>query len=104
MHIFLVTQYFPPEVGAAPSRWGDYVQIMLSRGHKVTVLCEIPKLSIWQIFFSGYKFRWIKKETISKNFIIYRSAVFANDRSTSVKKLLHYLSFAFSSIINSFSG
>ena len=101
MHIFLVTQYFPPEVGAAPSRWGDYVQIMLSRGHKVTVLCEIPNYPYGK-FFSGYKFRWIKKETISKNFIIYRSAVFANDRSTSVKKLLHYLSFAFSSIINSF--
>ena len=59
MHIFLVTQYFPPEVGAAPSRWGDYVQIMLSRGHKVTVLCEIPNYPYGKFFldinFAGSK-------------------------------------------------
>ena len=100
MHIFLVTQYFPPEIGASASRWGDYIQIMLSKGHRVTVLCEIPNYPYGK-FFRGYNFRWIKKETINNNFIIYRSAVFCNDRSTTFKKLLHYLSFSFSAIINS---
>ena len=101
MHVFIITQYFPPEVGASASRWGDYTDIMLSKGHKVTVLCEMPNYPHGKIF-SGYKNSWQKKEVISENFTIIRSAVIANDRSTSLKKLLHYISFAFVAIINAF--
>ncbi|HIC83368.1 MAG TPA: glycosyltransferase WbuB, partial [Candidatus Marinimicrobia bacterium] len=42
MHVLLITQYFPPEIGAAATRWGDYVKILNSMGHRVTVLCEMP--------------------------------------------------------------
>jgi hypothetical protein len=38
MHVLLITQYFPPEIGAAATRWGDYVQILIKKGHRVTVL------------------------------------------------------------------
>ena len=94
MHVFLITQYYPPEIGASASRWGDYTDIMLNQGHKVTVLCEMPNYPYGKIF-PGYKNVWKKKEVISENFTIIRSAVIANDRSTSLKKLLHYISFAF---------
>ena len=42
MHVLLITQYFPPEIGAAASRWGDYTEILVKKGYKVTVLCETP--------------------------------------------------------------
>ena len=40
MHVFIITQYFPPEIGASASRWGDYADILIKQNHEVTVLCE----------------------------------------------------------------
>ena len=100
MHVFLVTQYFPPEIGAAASRWGDFTQILLSQGHKVTVLCETPNYPRGQVF-KGYKKRFVSEEVISQNFKIIRSGVIINNRISSFKKLLHYISFAFTATINS---
>jgi len=101
MNIFLITQYFPPEIGASASRWGDYTDIMLSQGHKVTVLCEMPNYPYGKMF-PGYNNKWIAREVVSENYTIIRSATIANDRSTSIKKLLHYIYFAFSATINAF--
>ena len=36
MHFLLITQYFHPEIGAAASRWGDYVKLLIDKGHKVS--------------------------------------------------------------------
>ena len=33
MRVLLITQYFPPEIGAAASRWGDYTKILIEKGH-----------------------------------------------------------------------
>ena len=54
MHVLLITQYFPPEIGAAASRWGDYTKILINQGHKVTVLCEAPNYPIGTLY-NGYK-------------------------------------------------
>lgn len=99
MHVFLITQYFPPEIGAAASRWGDYTQIMLKQGHSVTVLCETPNYPTGKVF-KGYQKKFFFEEKLSRKFKIIRSGVIVNDRSTSIKKLLHYISFAISAIIN----
>ncbi|MBL7110226.1 MAG: glycosyltransferase WbuB, partial [Candidatus Marinimicrobia bacterium] len=42
MKILIISQYHPPEMGAAAMRWNDYAQILSKIGHKVTVLSEIP--------------------------------------------------------------
>jgi glycosyltransferase involved in cell wall biosynthesis len=101
MHLFLITQYFHPEIGAAASRWGDYVKLLIDKGHKVTVLCEMPNYPKGK-FFDGYKNEWFKKEIISNNLIIIRSGVWANNRKSTFKLLGNYLSFAFTGLINSF--
>ena len=61
MHLFLVTQYYPPEIGAAPSRWGDYVNLLIKKGHKVTVLCQTPNYPKGNIF-DGYENKWFNKD------------------------------------------
>ena len=66
MHVFLITQYFHPEIGAAASRWGDYVKLLTEKGHKVTVLCEMPNYPQGKLF-DGYKNEWFKKEIVSNN-------------------------------------
>ncbi len=100
MHVFLITQYFPPEVGAAASRWGDYTEILLNKDYKVTVLCQTPNYPSGKIY-KGYKKKFYYEELISNNYRIVRSGVMINNRATSLKKILQYVSFAFSAIINS---
>ena len=60
MHFLLITQYFHPEIGAAASRWGDYVKLLIDKGHKVTVLCGMPNYPYGK-FFDGIKINGIKK-------------------------------------------
>ena len=64
MHIFIITQYYPPETGAAASRWGDYTDELIKLGHNITVLCQSPNYPKGT-YFPGYKLSWIKKEIIS---------------------------------------
>ena len=101
MHFLLITQYFHPEIGAAASRWGDYVKLLIDKGHKVTVLCGMPNYPHGK-FFDGYKNQWSKKEILSNNLIIIRSGVWANNRSSIFKLLGNYLSFVLTGLVNSF--
>tara|TARA_Y100000310_G_scaffold258062_1_gene266329 strand:+ start:1168 stop:2403 length:1236 start_codon:yes stop_codon:yes gene_type:complete len=99
MHVFLITQYFPPEIGAAAIRWGDYVKILTQKGHRVTVLCEMPNYPLGT-YFPGYKRQGVKRENVSPKLTIIRSFAWANDRSSAIKKLGHYIIFMFSAFIN----
>ena len=101
MHIFIITQYYPPETGAAASRWGDYTDELIKLGHNITVLCQSPNYPKGR-YFPGYKLSWIKKEIISPNLTIIRSANIANERKSFFQKIIYYLVFMFSGIINSF--
>jgi glycosyltransferase involved in cell wall biosynthesis len=99
MHVLLITQYFPPEIGAAATRWGDYVKILNKKGHRVTVLCEMPNYPLGE-YFPGYKREWVRQERISPNLTIIRTFAWANNRKTTIKKLGHYIVFMLSGFIN----
>ena len=100
MHVFLITQYFHPEIGAAASRWGDYVNLLIKKGHMVTVLCQMPNYP-HGIIFEGYKNQWVKKEKLSNNLTIIRCGVWANNRRSTIKILGNYFSFVVVGFINS---
>jgi glycosyltransferase involved in cell wall biosynthesis len=42
LRILLLSQYFPPEVGATQSRMQAFAEHLAARGHQVTVICEFP--------------------------------------------------------------
>jgi glycosyltransferase involved in cell wall biosynthesis len=42
LRIVLVSQYFPPEVGATQSRMQAFAEHLAARGHEVTVIAEFP--------------------------------------------------------------
>ncbi len=42
LRIILLSQYFPPEVGATQSRMQSFAEHLAARGHQVTVICEFP--------------------------------------------------------------
>ena len=100
MHVFIITQYFPPEIGASASRWGDYADILLKQNHKVTVLCEAPHYPN-ENYYPGYKNKWSLVEKKSSSFTVIRSKAFSSNRKSSFKKICHYLVFMISAIINS---
>ena len=100
MHVFIITQYFPPEIGASASRWGDYSDILIKQNHKVTILCETPHYP-HNKFKMGYKNSWASVESKSPNLTIIRSKAFASNRKSFIKKIIHYLVFMLSAITNS---
>jgi len=99
MHVFIITQYFPPEIGAAATRWGDYTNILVKQGHRVTVLCEMPNYPLGE-YFPGYKRQWVKREHISPNLTVIRSFTWATNRRSMTKRLGNYLVFMLSGLIN----
>src|SRR6266481_743895 len=42
MRVLYLSQYFPPEVGATQTRAAEMSRYLASRGHKVTVVTEVP--------------------------------------------------------------
>ena len=42
LRIVIVSQYFPPEIGATQSRMQSFAEYLADRGHRVTVICEFP--------------------------------------------------------------
>lgn len=42
LRVLLLSQYFPPEVGATQSRMQAFAEYLAARGHQVTVICEFP--------------------------------------------------------------
>ena len=98
MHVFIITQYYPPEIGAAASRWGDFSEILLKQGYKVTILCESPHYP-HDKYYKGFSNSWLSRKK-SLNFTIIRSKAFASNRKNTLKKLAHYFVFMFSAITN----
>lgn len=46
MHILIITNYFPPEVGAASYLYQDLAETLIDRGHSVTVVTGFPRYRI----------------------------------------------------------
>ncbi len=101
MHIVIVTQYFPPEIGAAATRWGEYSRILTDMGHKVTVLCEMPNYPAG-VYYKGYRNRWVHAEKTNPGLSIIRTYVWANSRESVFEKMGHYLTFMVSALHISF--
>ncbi len=99
MHLLIVTQYFPPEIGALATRWGDFSKILADLDHKVTILCESPHYPN-EKYYPGFKNSFISINNINSNLTVIHSKAFASDRKTSLKKLCHYIIFMLSAIFN----
>ena len=68
MHLFIISQYYPPETGALATRWGDYSKLLVDLG---------PDFMIGEGL-------WFKSTIVFAPFIIAGSC----DRTTTVFSLL----------------
>ena len=92
MRILFLTQYYPPEVGAAQNRLSRLATFLKQSGHTVTVLTALPNYPIGAIY-EGYKDRLVVGE-IKDGITVIRTWLYTRRNLKFVGRLINYLSFS----------
>lgn len=95
MRIGILTQYFPPEMGAPQARLYELAVRLKERGHQITVLTAMPNYPTGKVF-PEYKWRLLAKEEMDGLRII-RTAIYPSRSSNLLVRLFSYMSFVISS-------
>jgi glycosyltransferase involved in cell wall biosynthesis len=90
--VLVVSQYFPPELGAAQNRVGAFVSGLAIRGHELTVVCEQPNHPAG-IYHPGYGRRPVVVER-DGSVTLRRLWVAASPHKTKLRRIGFYGSFA----------
>lgn len=90
--IFVVSNYFTPEIGAAPNRITSLTDSLLENGYKVTVFCPMPNYPYGEIF-NGYKWRLWKVEN-QKNLKVVRLWTYPSVSKKAIPRIVSMLSFS----------
>jgi colanic acid biosynthesis glycosyl transferase WcaI len=101
LRIILLTQYFPPEIGAPQTRLALLARLLTARGHQVTVLTAMPNYPKGQLY-PGYGglFRRAKVDGVE----IIRSYIYPSQKASFLPRMGNYFSFVLSSaLVGSFS-
>jgi glycosyltransferase involved in cell wall biosynthesis len=91
LRIVLVSQYFPPEVGATQSRMQSFAEYLAERGHRVTVIAEFPNHP-QGVMPREYRGRLIEDDR-SNPYRVLRVWVKTSSEKTQMTRLSFYLSF-----------
>jgi glycosyltransferase involved in cell wall biosynthesis len=92
MRVLVVSQYYPPEPGAAQNRISAFVEGLLGLGHQITVVCQQPNHPVG-VFHDGYGRRPVVSER-NGSLTVHRLWVATSSRKTSKRRLAFYGSFA----------
>ena len=97
MKILYISQYFPPEMGAPSGRVFELSKRWVANGAKVTVITGFPHHPTGIIPEKYQKLRFLREKIYGIS--VLRTYVFATPNKGFVKRILSYISFMFSSII-----
>lgn len=97
----LVTQYFPPERGAAQVRLGSVVRQLAARGHRVEVVTALPNYPTGRIF-PGWGGRPLRVE--DRDGVRVRRVWVWAAMGSGAARLANYLSFALMSLVGLAGG
>ncbi|MFC1825629.1 glycosyltransferase family 4 protein [Thermodesulfobacteriota bacterium] len=94
MDILFITQYFPPETGAAPERSMGFAKYLNRLGHRVQVVTSLPNHPASKVHpeYQGKRLIWEEIEGVS----VLRTYVYANPKKRLHHRLLNFISFALS--------
>lgn len=93
MKFAILTQYYPPEIGAPQTRLSELAKYLSACGHEVSVLTAMPNYPSGKIQ-SGYG-GIIRKESLGVSRVI-RTFVYPAQSTKIVPRMLNYLSFVVS--------
>ncbi|MBI9037063.1 MAG: glycosyltransferase family 4 protein [Bacteroidales bacterium] len=97
MKITILTQYFPPEVGAPQNRLSELAVRFKKKGADISVITAIPNYPQMEIH-KGYKGKFYFFEIIN-DIPVHRCWIFVSKSKSITKRLLNYFSFVFTSLI-----
>jgi hypothetical protein len=102
LKILILTQYFPPEVGAAQTRLYETAQGLLNNGVDVDVFTSMPSYPLGEIFddYKGCFYRQDKIDGIN----VYRVWAYASNELGVIKRLFSYGSFTACNPLYLFTG
>ncbi|MFN5182509.1 MAG: glycosyltransferase family 4 protein, partial [Bacteroidota bacterium] len=96
MKILILTQYFPPEIGAPQNRLYELAVRLKKFGHEITILTAMPNYPKMEIH-NGYKGRWCMIENMN-GLEIHRTSIFVTKSKGILNRLMNYYSFVLSSL------
>lgn len=97
MKILIVTQYFPPEIGAPQARLFELAVRLVGMGHEVTVLAAMPNYPTGRVF-DGYRWKPRTTERIDGVKVV-RTALYPSISSRMIPRMVSYISFALSAVL-----
>ena len=95
MKLLILTQYFPPEVGAPQNRLFELAIRLKKSGVNVTVLTAIPNYPQMKIY-DGYDGKDYMYEEI-EGIPVHRASIYLPKNKSIIQRLLNYFSFVYSS-------
>lgn len=95
--LIILTQYFPPEVGAPQNRLYELAINLKKMGIEITVLTAMPHYPQMKKH-KKYRWRIYKKEEMN-GLKIHRTWIFVSTSKAILSRLLNYFSFVFSSLL-----
>ena len=95
MRLLILTQYYPPEIGAPQNRLHELAVRLKKSGVVVEVLTAMPNYPNMEIH-EAYKNGKIKEEVI-EGIPVHRSKIYVSTSKSIVKRLLNYFSFVVTS-------
>jgi len=97
MKILLLTQYYPPETGAAQNRLSDLMQRLAAKGHAVSVLTALPNYPKGRIF-EGYRGKFAMSGCEAGVQVV-RVWCYATSSKRFLLRMVNYLSFVVTSLL-----
>ena len=95
MKLLILTQYYPPETGAAQNRLHELAKRLSKKGIDVNVLAAMPNYPQMRIF-EGYRKKSHVKESID-DITVMRSWIYVKNSKSIFHRLINYFSFVISS-------
>ena len=98
----MLTQYYPPEIGAPQIRLRSVVSELRQRGNEVEVLTAMPNYPTGKIF-PGYSGRWRMRDEID-GVPVRRTWIYAGTGKAAHIRLANYFSFTLTALIAALFG
>ncbi len=96
MRLIILTQYFPPEIGAPQNRLYEIAVRLNKMGVEIEVLTAMPNYPEMQVH-AAYKGKRYVKEIIG-GLTVHRAWIYAGKSRGIISRLLNYFSFVFTSM------
>lgn len=95
MKLLIITQYFPPEIGAPQNRLYELAVRLQTKGVEITVLTAMPNYPQMVIHkeYEGKKYHYEEMNGMP----VHRSSIYVTKSKSIVKRLRNYFSFVWSS-------